>query len=149
MAYQFLSPEWIDQVRAIRDQYRDHQPALAPPALKANLVVTDVPHGNGKVLAHTDTSDGTVEIELGHLDDPDITVTLAYETAKQVVVDQKPEDIAKAWLFGKIRVDGDLTKLLPDGTDPFVALNGVDLADLRHLDPTANEISERIKAITA
>ncbi len=112
-------------------------------------MITGAPEGDAKILAHTDTSNGGFELGLGHLDDADITVTLGYEIAKQLVIEQNPAELAKAWLFGRIRIDGDLTKLLPADFDPVGALNGINLDELRSIDPVATEMSERIRAITA
>ena len=145
MAHRFLSPEWVDEVRSIRDEYRDVEPPFTPPAFRANLIVTDVPFGDDRVLAHTDTSSGTLEIELGHIAEPDLVVTLSYDLARTVVVDQQPEAVAKAWLFGKIKVDGDLTKLLPT-MDPTALVSAATEAAS---DPTTAEIGQRIKAATA
>lgn len=145
MPHPFLSDEWIDEIRAIRDEYRDHAPPVELPAFRANLVVTDVPFGAGKVRAFADSTSGTVEIELGHVPDPDVRVTLGYELARALIVEQRPDVVARAWIMGKIRVDGDLTKLLPAG-DPMAA---VDAATEAAADPVAAEIGHRIKAATA
>jgi len=145
MAYVFLTPEWIDGVRAIRDDYADLDPPEGTPSFRANLVVTDVPFGGGQVLAHADTSSGVTEIELGHVDEAHLRVTLSYDLARTMVVDQKPEAVAMAWIMGKIRVDGDLTKLLPT-TDPSEL---VAAAREAASDPTTSEIGHRIRALTA
>ena len=145
MPHAFLSEEWIDEVRSIRDDYRDAASAFPTPSFRANLIITEVPFGDKKVLAHTDTRDGSLEIELGHLPDPDVTVTLGYRLAKVLVVDQNPEAIAKAWILGKIRVDGDLTKLLPSVDPGELVLAAAEAAK----DPTAAEIGARIRAATA
>jgi hypothetical protein len=145
MPHAFLSPDWIAEVRAIREEYRDVTPPVPVPTVRANLVVTDVPFDESHVNAHTDTSTGTIEIELGHVPEADLTVTLSYDLARKLLLDQRPEEIAKAWLLGKIKVAGDLTKLLPTG-DP-AALVGAATEAAR--DPLAAEIGARIKAATA
>jgi len=85
------------------------------------------------------------ETELGHVADPDLTVTLGYDLARTLIVDQKPEVAAKAWMAGRIRTDGDLSKLLPTG-DPMAL---VDAATEAPADPIATEIRARIRAATA
>jgi putative sterol carrier protein len=59
-----------------------------------------------------DTSDGEMKMDLGHVDDPDLTVTLDYETAKAILVDQNPQAGMQAFMAGKVKVQGDMTKLM-------------------------------------
>ncbi len=132
--YPFLSDEWVAAARAIRDEYRDQ---VAPPTVpaKVNQVVTDVPFGDGDVLAHLDTTSGVLELELGHLPDADATVTVDYETARSLFVDLDQEAIMTAFLGGKIVLQGDFTRLMG-----LLAAAG---------DPGAQAAATRIKAITA
>ncbi len=48
----------------------------------------------------------------GHLDKPDVTVTLDYDTAKAIFVDGTLGAGMKAFMDGKVRVQGDMAKLL-------------------------------------
>ena len=114
-SYPFLSDEWIAEARKIRAEMA-HLPGAEPPAAAAvvrmNQVITDVPFGDGKLDAHLDTSSGTLEMETGHLDSPDVTVTLDYETAKAIFVDGTLEAGMQAFMAGKVRVQGDMAKLI-------------------------------------
>ena len=83
---------------------------------------------------HMDTSGGDVELDLGHIDNPDLTVTLDYETAKAIIVDQNPQAGMQAFMAGKIKVQGDMTKLMA--------------MQSQAPDPTAQKVAERIKEIT-
>ena len=156
MPHQFLSPEWITEARAIRDEFHGHLdvPAEAP-SVRVNLVVTDVPFGDGFVHAHTETAQGRLAIELGHLPEPDLTVTVDHKTAKAIVVDQRPEVALQAFLFGRIVVDGDLTRLATAamaGGDPAALLAGLDLSGMGSLaasDPAVAAVGERLRAITS
>jgi hypothetical protein len=145
MPHPFLSEAWIDEVRSIRDEYRDAVPPVPVPVVRANLVVTDVPFGDRTLQAHTDTSAGTIEIELGHVADADLTVTLSYDLARVLVIEQRPDEMARAWLLGKIKVSGDLTKLIPTGDPAALVAAAKDAA----ADPVARAIGDRIKAATA
>jgi putative sterol carrier protein len=100
-------------------------------------VITEVPFGEGTVHSHIDTSSGGLEIELGHLDQADVTVTLDYQTAKAVFVDGTREAAMQAFMAGKVRVQGDLTKLI-------IALQ----EQATPLTPATKEAAEQIKAIT-
>ncbi len=129
----FLSDEWIEAARAIREDYRDRpEPVFA--AVRMNQVITDVPFGTGTIDAHLDTTSGTMEIEVGHLEHPDVTLTLDYATARAVFVGQDKEAAMQAFMAGKIKVQGDMSKLLALFSD--------------QVDPLAVEVAERVKAIT-
>ena len=114
--YPFLSDEWIVEARKIRAEMAESNPeaGAAPPAavVRMNQVITDVPVGDGKLDAHLDTSSGTLEMETGHLEDPDVTVTLDYATAKAIFVDGTMEAGMRAFMDGKVRVQGDMAKLI-------------------------------------
>jgi len=77
-----------------------------------NQVIADVPCGEGRLDAHLDTSSGTLEMETGHLAEPDVTVTLDYATAKAIFVDGTLDAGMKAFMEGRVRVQGDMAKLI-------------------------------------
>ena len=109
-AYPFLSPDWMNAARTLRETLP--RPDTAPPvAVRMNLVVTDTPF-DADVQGHVDTTDGEVVIEDGHLDGPDLTVTVGYETARAIFIDQDAAAAMQAFMGGRIKVDGDLTKML-------------------------------------
>jgi putative sterol carrier protein len=128
--YQFLSDEWVEAARKIREETGGS--ATAPQPVKMNLVITDVPFGEGTVNAHMDSTGGDVKLDVGHLEGPDVTVTLDYETAKAMMVDADPQAGMQAFMAGKIKLQGDMTKAL-------ALQSGVP-------DP---ELTKRIKEITA
>ncbi len=135
MAFPFLSDEWIEEARRIRAEYEDRAPG-SPAPLRVNVVVSEVPWGPGRVEGYLDTSSGVVELELGHLEHPDVTVTLEHATARSLLVGADAQAAMAAFLAGRIRVDGDLTKL--------VALQ----AAPGSLDPVVGEVFSRLRAIT-
>ena len=65
---------------------------------------------------------------------PDLTVTVDYETAKTILVEGNPQAGMQAFMGGKIKVQGDMTKLM--------AMQTVTP------DPAAKAIADRINAIT-
>jgi putative sterol carrier protein len=109
--YQFLTEEWIEAAKQIRDELEGDVPA-PPHAVKMNLNITEVPFGDGEVTAHMDSSGGEMVMDLGHMDDPELTVTLDYATAKAILVDQNPQAGMQAFMAGKVKVQGDMTKLM-------------------------------------
>jgi putative sterol carrier protein len=131
--YPFLSDEWIDAVRKVRNEYQGRaEPAGEP--VRMNQLITDVPFGEGAMQAHLDTTSGTVEMELGHLEAPDVTLTLDYATARAIFVNQDRDEAMQAFMAGKIKVQGDMAKLLGMLQTP--------------VDPLAGELAERIKSLT-
>jgi putative sterol carrier protein len=110
----FLSPEWMDAVRRIREE----MPAPDVPAvglMKMNLLVSATPF-DSDVKAHVDTSDGELIIEQGHLDAADLTVSVDYDTARSVFVGLDFTVAMQAFMAGKVKVQGDITKLMMLGT---------------------------------
>jgi hypothetical protein len=136
--YEFLSPPWIDAVRALRDEYHDR---VRPPsiAVRANVVVTGAPFGAPEILGSIDTASGQLALDEGHVDDPDLTITTDYTTAKALFVQQDPGAAMQAVFGGKIRVQGEMTKLLA----LQLPLNEASSAAV------AREVADRIKAFTA
>ena len=111
MPFAFLSEEWISAAREIRARYEDQTPSI-PASVRANLNINEVPFGEGSLDAHLDTTSGRMEMDLGHLDPADATLTMDYATAKSFVVDQDQTAIMQAIMAGKVRIQGDLTKLM-------------------------------------
>lgn len=134
MPHPFLSEEWIAAAREIRQAHGDAPPVAV--VVKMNQVVTDVPFGDGTVHSYLDTTSGDPVLELGALDDPDVTITTDYETAKAIFVDQDPAAGMQAFMSGKIQVQGDMMKLMA-------------LQTAMPAEPDARSISEEIRAITA
>ncbi len=137
-SYPFLSAEWIEAARALREEYSEQIPE-SPVEARVNIVVTDIPHGdeptlNGKI----DTSSGQTIIDSGHLDDPELTVTVDYETAKAAFVTRDQQEVMQSFLSGKILVDGDVSKLL--------ALQSGPPGDI---DPVAMEMYHKLDELTA
>jgi len=109
--YPFLSDEWFEAAMALREQYADQLPD-AVMEVRINQIITDVPFGDGTVEAYLDTSSGTAAFVLGSLEDPDAIVTTDYQTARVMIVDQDPALAMQAFMEGKVKVQGDMMKLM-------------------------------------
>jgi putative sterol carrier protein len=133
--YAFLSSEWIEATRTLREEYRSRATPPSAPPIRMNLVVNDVPFDDKVLHAHLDTTNGEPEIELGHLPNPELTVTVDYATAKSVLVDGNMGAAMEAMQLGRIRVDGDMMKLM--------SLAGI------NADAASIELAKSIRAITA
>lgn len=133
--YPFLSAEWIDAARAIRHKYASAASAITA-SIRLNQTITGVPFGEGTITSFVDTTSGELELELGSLDDPDATISTDYETARALFVEQNPEAVMVAFMSGRIKVEGDLMKVMSLQT----TMPATDVA---------LEIAAEIKAITA
>ena len=109
--YAFLSDEWVAEATRIREEMGGDAAAPAH-TVKMNQVITDVPFGDGTIDAHMDTTGGSMVMGLGHLPDPELTVTLDYATAKAILVEGNAQAGMQAFMAGKIKVQGDMTKLM-------------------------------------
>ena len=132
--YEFLSDDWLGEARAIRAEF-DGKGETIEHSIRMNLVVNEVPFGGGTLDAHADTSSGSLVLDIGHIDPVDLTVTIGYEIAKAILVEGDPNAGLQAFMQGKIKVEGDISKLMALQT--------------MTPDPVAAEIGARIQAITA
>lgn len=112
MAHPFLSDEWIAAAREIRARHASTDVEVPGDPIRMNQVITEVPFGGGTVHAYLDTSSGTLVLELGELEAPDLTVTTDWETAKTVFIDQDVAAATQAFIQGRIKVQGDMMKLM-------------------------------------
>ena len=135
MSHQFLSESWIEAARDIRHRYSGDVPAIDV-VVRINVITTKVPFGDGSISAYIDTSNGSVEMELGSIEESDLTVTTDYETARKLFVEQDPTASMQAFMAGRIKVEGDITRLMVMQTS------------LPQTDKT-DAVAAEIKAITA
>ncbi len=131
---QFLSEEWFEAAIALRERYADQLPEVVT-ALTINQIITDVPFGEGEVRAYLDTTNRTVEFLLGEAEEPDAVVTTDYETARVMIVDQDPQAAMQAFMEGRVRVQGDMMKLM--------AAQAAQMAN-----EAAEQLAEELRAMT-
>jgi putative sterol carrier protein len=136
MPYPFLSDEWLDEARRIRTEYEGKSLPF-PHAVRMNLIVTGAPFGDKDIDAHMDTSNGELVLDEGHLENPDLKVTVDYDTAKAILIEGNPQAGLQAFMQGRIKVEGDMAKLMALQTAPVGA------------DSSAAEMANRLKEITA
>jgi len=134
MPYPFLSTEWMDAAKTIREKYADKASPITI-SVRMNQVITDVPFGDGQVKLFLDTSSGSLVMESGELETPDLTLTTDYDTAKKVFVDQDQAAGMQAFMAGKIKVQGDMMKMMAMQTG-------------MPQDDTAKAVAQEIKDIT-
>jgi putative sterol carrier protein len=133
VGHEFLSDDWINEAKAIRDKYAS-EITTKPPAIKMNQVITETPGGED-IKMYLDTSSGEMVMDKGELPDADVTITLPYDVAKKQMVDQDQAAAMQAFMSGKVKVQGDMMKLM--------GMQGMGS------DPVTAKINEEIKAMTA
>jgi putative sterol carrier protein len=109
--YDFLSDEWMAAAREIRERYHGELPDVTAD-VRINQIITDVPFGEGVINAYIDTSNGSLELELGELAEPDAVLMVDYTTAKAMIVERDPAIVMQSFLEGRIKVQGDMMKLM-------------------------------------
>ena len=109
--YVFLSEEWMAAAREIRERYEDQLPEVTM-SVRINQIITDVPFGEGQISAYVDTSEGSLALELGELDEPDAVMMVDYHTAHAILVERDPTVVMQSFLEGRIKVQGDMMKLM-------------------------------------
>lgn len=133
---QFLSKEWLEAAHAIREEY-EGKAGDPPAAVRMNLNIKECPEGlgdDGVVAAHVDSTGGEVDLDLGHLDKPEVTVTVAYGVAKSFIVEGDVSAVMQAFMSGNMMATGDISKLMAMQTGAP--------------DPIQLEIAGKIKDIT-
>ncbi len=104
MAHEFLSDEWMDAVEALNDEAPE--PPAATKDVVINLVVTDSPFGDRE--SHMAAG----KFQRGLSDGAGTTMTMTYDVAKKLFVDQDQAASMQAFMSGQIKVTGDMTQLM-------------------------------------
>jgi hypothetical protein len=138
MPHPFLSPEWMSAVKDIREKYAAEASKVTT-SIRMNQVITDAPGDvavDGTVKTFLDTSSGDIVMEIGELETPDLTITTDYDTARKIFVDQDQAAGMQAFMAGKIKVQGDMMKMMAMQTS-------------MPSDDVARKVADEIKDITA
>jgi hypothetical protein len=108
-AYPFLSDEWFVEVRRVFEERPiDIQPGAE---LRMNLLVTDTPFGADRQV-HVLVANGVADFGHGHIEVVDLTITADYVTARELFVVGELQVAMAALLEGRVKLQGDLTKLM-------------------------------------
>ncbi len=105
---EFLSDEWFTAVTALMAEHGADAPATQ--SMMLNMVVTDTPWGERQM--YMGAVEGKAEMGQGHNDSADVTITTDYATAKDVFISGNQQAGMQAFMAGKVKVQGDMTKLM-------------------------------------
>jgi putative sterol carrier protein len=103
----FLSDGWFDAAEKLIEEHGTG----APPAsnLVMNLEVTD---GDKTIEFYMGSKDGQTMFGKGKTDGADLTLATDIDTARAVFVSGDQQAGMQAFMAGKVRVQGDMTKLM-------------------------------------
>jgi putative sterol carrier protein len=132
--FPFLSDEWTAEVKRLHGEVVTES-GPPPQRVRMNLILTESPLSEDPIDAHLDTTSGELILDTGHLESPDLTVTVDYETAKAILVEGNAQVAMQAFMSGRIKIEGDMTLLLAMQTAP--------------LDAAHQELAARVREITA
>ena len=105
--YAFLSDEWFDAASKLVAEHGTGGPPA--PSLVMNLEVAD---GDKTTQFHMGARDGATLFGKGHTDGADLTLATDIDTAREVFVANNPAAGMQAFMAGKVRIQGDMTKLM-------------------------------------
>lgn len=108
MGVKFLTQEWAAAVTAALNSSDEFAAAARGHRARVQQVVTGGPAGDAKYYLAIDS--GQAQLGLGELENAEATVTQSYETA--VAISKRDLPPQQAFMQGKLRVNGNLMKLL-------------------------------------
>jgi putative sterol carrier protein len=104
VAHEFLSEDWLAAVEGLRDEAPE--PAAAMKDLVISINVVEGPSGD--VQVHMKGG----HFERGPAEDAPTKLTVPYDVAKAMFIEGNPQAAMQAFMAGKIKVEGDMTKLM-------------------------------------
>ena len=105
----FLTKEWLDALTLALQAHEGFKGATATTELTLQFEVSDAPAGTEPVYLIT-LGGGSVQATAGPGAGPDVTIVNSYETA--VAVAKGELNTQMAFMTGKIKVSGNMTKLI-------------------------------------
>jgi putative sterol carrier protein len=126
MGIKYLSDEWFVKVEELAKEVNlEIPPALAD--MKINMTITS---DSGNI----DMAMNGGKIQKGHAADAKTKITIPYDLAKKMFVDEDRQAGMQAFMSGKMKIEGDMSKMM--------AMQGIQ--------PTASQklLQEKIKAMT-
>lgn len=102
----FMSKEWFDKVRELREAAGDIETPAALHDLIININVTDTDEGEKTMSLVAGM------IEEGHHSDAPTTMTLPVDLAHRIFIDNDQSAGMQGFMSGQIKIEGDMSKLM-------------------------------------
>ena len=109
MGFQFLSDEWFDKVKEIREAAGDLGLSDVAKAIVMNIRVTS-DEGDTEMCLNGG------EMEKGRNDSAPVTINVPYDIARKMFVDNDQSAGTQAYMSGKLKIEGDMSKLMAAGS---------------------------------
>ncbi|HUR78576.1 MAG TPA: SCP2 sterol-binding domain-containing protein [Acidimicrobiales bacterium] len=106
----FLSDAWLDDVKKIAEESGGG--GMMPESAEINMVITGGPEGDKEL--HVTGG----QFNKGLLDGAPTKLTLPYDVAKDMFINGNQQAAMQAFMSGKIKVEGDMTKLMAMQSGP-------------------------------
>jgi len=106
----FLSDDWLREVDRLVEEHGGGEASSGVDVLM-NLTITDTPFGAERLL-HLGSTAGRGLWGQGHIEGADLTLTTDYATAKEIFVSGDPSAGMQSFMSGRVKVAGDMAKLL-------------------------------------
>jgi putative sterol carrier protein len=107
VAVKFLSEEWAQEVKGALQSNEQIKSAAGSMTAKIQQVITS---GDGETRYWFKMEGGLIDLGMGDIETPDATITQDYETAAALSKGELTG--TAAYMSGKLRVSGDLMKLM-------------------------------------
>jgi hypothetical protein len=104
MAFQFLSDEWLAEVKKMAEE--NPAAAAGAPDIQLNVVVTGGPQGDRELHLDKGMFAG------GLIDGAPTKLTVPYSVARAMFIEGNQQAAMQAFMSGQIKVEGDMTKLM-------------------------------------
>jgi putative sterol carrier protein len=108
MAVTFLSEEWTQAVTDALNSHPGFKGSIGSAELTIQFRTTAAPQGEVEYFLHT--ANGQANLQLGTADSADVTVAQDYDTAS--AISKGDLNTQTAFMTGKIKVSGNLAKLM-------------------------------------
>lgn len=106
----FLSREWFEKVRELREAAGEIETPAAVQGLVVNLTVTGTEEGE----THMSMVSGV--LEEGHHSEAPTTMIIPMDLAKKIFIDNDQSAGMQGFMNGQIKVEGDMGKLMASQT---------------------------------
>jgi hypothetical protein len=126
---QFLTDAWFDEVQRLRDEAGEIPIPEIVKTIVVNITVADHPEGNKDI--HMASGD----FKRGHAEAAPTKITMPYEVAKALFVDNDPNAGMQAFMSGQIQVEGDMSVMMQ-------------MQAAGEPSPEAKALSEKVRAMT-
>jgi putative sterol carrier protein len=107
VAVKFLSEEWAQEVKSLLQNNEQLKSSAGSMTAKIQQVVTTP---DGEVRYWFTLEGGNVDLGMGDIENPDATISQDYDTAAALSKNELTG--TAAYMSGKLRVSGDLMKLM-------------------------------------